>query len=902
MVGKVGDNLRMDYTAVGDTTNIAARLQNIAEPGSIIISESTRQPLEHFIKTVPLGPLHLKGRSSPVVAYQLVALQAGRSASEGVANRRLSAFVGRQRELAALDSLLAQIERGHGAAVGIVGEPGMGKSRLLLEFHHGIRDRLVTVLEARCISYGTTTPYLLVLDILRNSCGILDTDMPEVVAGKVRSELHDVGMNAEQDSPYLLHILGIKNEPALSPWESLDATKTNTFRVLRELTLRGCQRRPLVLALEDLHWIDKTSEEFFDLLSASLPDAQILIVSTYRHGYSPPWIGRSYTTQIALEPLARDDGLALVKALDNRIPSSAVPMVVEKAEGNPFFLEELARAVAELGGANPASSVPDTIHAVVSARIDRLPDPAKRLLQVASVIGREVPLGLLESVARQHGEVDVDLNLRTLTRAEFMYDRLVTDEPVYIFRHILMQEVAYASLPESRRRTYHGTVGEALEPLNDAHTDRVVELLAHHFGLSNENEKGVDYSLRAADKAQKRAAHVEALAFFDSALQQLNAMPETDANKHRRIDAVVKQAEVKFALGRHAEHITALEGIRGLIGTADGPRRASWHFWLSFLHGLTGTHPTVAIAECRVAIEIAKAEGLDEILASAECCLAQVLTVAGDMQGALDCGEHALVIFEAQQNAWWTCRTLWILAAAATARGEWPRALGYYRRALELGQNTKDARLIVNAWWRRAGTLIAQGDLMGGLECCRTASLLSPSPFDLASIKGVQGYGRVKAREIEAGIPDLEEAVVASEGSGVRYNWSHFGLRLAEAYVRLGQHGRARDLVERILACDRASGYRYHEGIALRVLSEVLLPSEPELAAECVEQALEVLTPIGARNDVAAALAVKGELRRMSGNHAEARELLQRSLALFEELGTLDGPAVVRAMLSRLEG
>jgi tetratricopeptide (TPR) repeat protein len=896
MVGKIGDNLRMDYTAVGDTTNIAARLQDLAEAGSIVISETSRQPVAELVKTEPLGQLQLKGTSTPVVAHRLIALRAGRSASESANNRRLSTFVGRQAELAALNARLAQIERGHGAAVGIVSEPGMGKSRLLLEFQHGIRDRRLTYLEARCLSYGTAIPYLLVLDVLRSNCSILDTDLPEVVARKVRSALEEVGMNADEDSPYLLHILGIKNEPTSGPWESLDAIKTNTFRVLRELSLRGSHRRPLILALEDLHWIDKTSEEFFDLLSASLPGAPILVLSTYRQGYSPPWIGRSYTTQIALEPLTADDGLALVESLERSVPSSIASIVVEKADGNPFFLEELARAVTEFHSL--ASPVPDTIQAVVSARIDRLPDTAKHLLQTASVIGREVPLSLLEAVSDGPGAVEV--NLQVLTRSEFMYDRLTTDEPVYIFRHVLMQEVAYASLPETRRRIYHGAIGVTLERVNDGHTDRVVELLAHHFVRSNDKERGVDYCLRAAEKAQRRSGHIEALAFFDSALQQLDGMPQTEANTGRRIDAVVRQAEVKFALGRHAQHITALEGIRDLIGRADGRRRASWHFWLSFLHSLTGTHPTLAIAECRIAIDIAKADGFDDILASAECCLAQVLTVAGDMQAALDFGEHALSIFETQRNAWWTCRTLWIVAAAATARGEWTRALGYYRRALEYGQSTQDVRLIVNAWWRTAGTLVARGDIAGGLEYCRTALSLSPSPFDLTSIKGVQGYCRVKAGEIEAGIPDLEEAVASSEGSGVRYNWSHFSLRLSEAYLRLGHHARARALLEGILAGSRESGYRYHEGIALRLLGEVLMPTESELAVGYLDQALEVLSLIGARNDLAVALAAKGQLRRISGNHAEARDLLQRSLALFEELGTLDGPPAVRAMLSEL--
>jgi len=896
-VGKIGDNIRMDYTAVGDTTNTAFRLQQLAEPGAILLSEHTRQRVAEYVRAEPLGSLQLKGKSGLTAAHRLLGLRPRRSPFEGLAQRRLSPFVGRERELVSFDEVLLRTEQGHGAAVGIVGEPGMGKSRLLLELRRRIQARRFTFLEARCASYTSSVPYALLLDMLRNNCGILDTDTPEMVGQKVRFGLAEAGMDPDENCPALLHILGIKDENASQRWTSADAFKAHTFDVLRELSRRGSQRRPLIFALEDLHWSDKVSEEFFTILGQSLPSSPILLIATYRPGYSPPWIGRSYASQLALQPLGVDEALIIVGSVERPLTPVAAQLIVEKAEGNPFFLEELAHAVAELEERQSAPSVPDSIHAVVSARIDRLPDQSKRLLQAASVIGREAPLHLLKAI--WDGPDDAEVHLRELTRSEFLYEKVGSEGPVYTFKHAVTQEVVYASLLEARRRAYHGAVAASLEQRSVGGTGPV-ELLAHHYGLSNAREKAVDFCLLAAEKAQRRWAHREALTYFESAMCVLDAMPRTADNIRRRIDAVVKQAEVKFALGRHAEHIAALEGIRELVGATDCLRRASWHFWLGFLHSLTGTHPSAAIVECRVAVEIATAEGFDEILACAESCLAQAYLVAGAVPAAQDVGEHALGLLEAQQNTWWMCRTLWILIGAANARGQWRRSLAYGQRALEAGRQTRDVRLTANGWWRTGSAHIARGDAAAGLECCATALAFGPGPFDVASIRAMRGYGRIKGGELTAGVADLEEAVTWFESSGVRYNWSLYGLRLAEGYLRLGDRSRAQALLERLLVNSQELGYRYHEGIGFRLLGELLTSTDLPAATRYIDQALSAFEQIGARNDVALTLGAKAELRRAAGDRAEARRLCEQSLALFEELETLDGPKAVRAALAGL--
>jgi tetratricopeptide (TPR) repeat protein len=802
-----------------------------------------------------------------------------------------------------MQDLLAQVEGGHGQAVGIVGEPGMGKSRLLLEFQQNQTKRRATYLEGRCLSYGRAIPYLPVLDILRNNCGITEVDSTTAIIDKVRYALQEVGMTPEEWAPFLLDVLGVKDGTdrlsALSP----EAIKARTFETLRQLSLRGSRRRPLLFAVEDLQWVDRTSEDFFTLLVESLPGAPILFLSTYRPGYRPPWMEKSYSTQIPLQPLSPQDSLSVVQSV-LQTPQAHGPLaqvIIAKAEGNPFFLEELARSMGEGSDLPPALPVPDTLQGVIMARIDRLPDRPKQLLQTASVLGREFSLRLLGTV--WEGPEPFEPHLRELARLEFLHEQTGPEEPTYVFKHALTQEVAYGSLLERYRRLCHGAVGLGLERLYAGRTDEVVELLAHHFGRSAESEKAVDYAILAAEKAQRRWANIEALAYFDAALKRLEGIPDTEPNRLRRIDAVIKQAEVKFALGRHAEHIQALEGIRDLVaGIADPQRRAAWHYWTGFLHSLTGGRPEVAIAHCREAVSVADAGGFDDTRAFAECCLAQVYTVAGALKDALAAGERALSAFETRGNVWWACRTLWHLSSAANALGEWEQSLEYCRRALDHGRVVNDLRLKVVGWWRTGSTHVQRGDPTAGLRCYEEALALSPIPFDAAMIGAGEGYGLIKAGQVGQGIAQLAKAVAWFDRSHLRYTRSSWALRLAEGHLRRGERGQARVILEEVLTTCRELGYRHLQGVAERLLGECLIPEDPVAASGHLEAASRTLEEVAARDEVARVLLGQAELRRAVGDPDEARRLLKRALAHFENLGTLDEPPRVRAALAALEG
>jgi len=743
--GSIGDRLPMDHTVIGDTANIAARLQQAAEPGTILVSEATRLLAQGFARIEPVGPLSLKGKAEPIAAYRLLEVSHRRAELRESTPARVAAFVDRENELALLSNFLRQAENGRGQMAGIVGEPGIGKSRLLAEFHRQIGHGRVFWVEGRCLSYGTQIPYLLILDLLRSNWGIGEADAPEAIADKVCSGLQAVGMDPDRDGAVLLHLLDIKNgggSPALSNPETV---KERAFEILRRLCVEASRRRPLVLVLEDLHWIDKVSEEFLGVLVEHVRDARILVLATYRPGYRPLWIDKSYAGQTPLQPLSRDDSIHMVRSMvrAERLVELVTEEIVTKADGNPFFLEQLALHPGEARDLRSDLMVPNTIHEVVMARIDRLPEGTKQLLQIASVIGREFSLPLLRSVWQGAGPLDSMLD--ELSDLEFIDERVETEGSVYVFRHALTQETAYGSLLERHRRAYHGAAAAALEELYRGRTDEV--------------EKFVDHALPAAEKSQRRWANNEALTYFSDALRRLGALPDNPANRLRSVDAVLKQAEVKFALGRHAEHIEALEQIRVLVDQTDDPRRrATWHCWIGFLQTIAGARLEVVIQHCRVAASIASGAGLEEIDTFAESCLTQVYLFTGRLHEAIEAGERALASFEGSGNLWWACRTIAHLSPTAIALADWDAGIKYCRRHLEYGPTLQDLRLKVIGLWLLGAAYIHQGDPKRGLQYCEEALGLGPLPYDAAMAKAVRGYGKVKAGLVGAGIGDLSEA------------------------------------------------------------------------------------------------------------------------------------------------
>jgi class 3 adenylate cyclase len=478
VVRAIGNDLHMDYTAVGQTTHVAARMEQLAQPGSTLLTAETLRLVEGLVRVTALGPIPVKGLDAPVEVFELVSASALRGRFPARVAGGLTRFVGRDTELAALQQLLERAGAGHGQIVAAVGEAGVGKSRLVYEFVHSHHTRGWRVLESASVSYGKATPYFPVVDLLKRYVHVEEGDDPRTIRAKVTGQILTLDESLQETLPALLSLLDALPED--SPFLELDLPqrRQRTLDGLKRILLRESQVQPLLLVFEDLHWIDSETQALLDSLIDSLPTARLLLLVNYRPEYQHGWGSKTYYTQLRLDPLSPASAEAVLDTLLGQDPS-LVPLkqlLIARTEGNPFFLEESVRTLVETGvlicepeayrltQALPTIQVPATVQAVLAARIDRLPPEEKGLLQTAAVVGTEAPLPLLQAIA-DLPEATLHRGLAHLQTAEFLYETRLFPEQVYTFKHALTHEVAYGSLLLERRRALHARIVEALEVL-----------------------------------------------------------------------------------------------------------------------------------------------------------------------------------------------------------------------------------------------------------------------------------------------------------------------------------------------------------------------------------------------------------------------------------------------------
>ena len=465
VVRTISNDLHMDYSAVGQTTHLAARMEQLATPGTILLTAATLRLVEGLVRVNPLGPMPVKGLTEPVEAYELLGASALRRRLQAAAARGLTRFVGRQHELDTLSQALEQARTGHGQVVALVGEAGVGKSRLVYEVVHSHRTQGWLVLESASVSYGKATAYFPVIDLLKRYAHVEDGDDTRTVRAKVTGQVLTLDAALQEALPALLGLLDAL--PDDSPFLTLDPPqrRQRTLDALKRLLLRESQEQPLLLVFEDLHWIDTETQALLDSLVESLPTVRLLLLVNYRPEYQHGWGSKTYYTQVRLDPLPPASADELLQALLGADPSlePLKRLLIERTEGNPFFLEESVRALVETGvlvgapgayrlaQALPAIQVPATVQAVLAARIDRLPPEEKRLLQTAAVIGTEVPFALLQAIAELPEEA-LHRGLAHLQAAEFLYETRLFPERDFTFKHALTHEVAYSGLLQERRR------------------------------------------------------------------------------------------------------------------------------------------------------------------------------------------------------------------------------------------------------------------------------------------------------------------------------------------------------------------------------------------------------------------------------------------------------------------
>ena len=587
VVRSIGSDLHMDYTAVGQTTHLAARMEQMAMPGTILLPPPTLALVEGYVLTRALGLRPVKGLDAPIEVYELTGAAPIRSRLHAAAARGLTRFVGRDSEIAQLARARDRAHAGAGQLVAVVGEPGVGKSRLYWEF---IRSHLTEgslVLESTSVSYGKATAYLPVIDLLRAYFRIGERDEARVVREKVTGKLLTLDENLRPALAPLLALLGAAGaDPA---WEGLGAVERRhrTFDAIKHLVLRESRVQPVALLFEDLHWIDDETQGLLDTLVESLPNARLLLLVNYRPEYQHGWGGKSYYTQLRIDPLGTASAAELLDGLVG-VDRSLEPLkrlLLNRTEGNPFFLEESVRTLVESGvlvgergsfrlaRALEATHVPATVQAVLAARIDRLPPPVKHLLQSAAVIGKTVALTLLETVA-DLAALELRRGLAQLQAAEFLYESGLFPELEYTFKHALTLEVAYQSLLRERRRTLHAGVLAALEARSRELGPLNVEVLAHHAVRAERWEPAASYLYRAGAKAQAEARFGPAVDFYAAAVDALQRL-STAADPRLELEVYLELWSTRISTNR----VDGLDELAGRVETLArrleaGPRLA----------------------------------------------------------------------------------------------------------------------------------------------------------------------------------------------------------------------------------------------------------------------------------------------------------------------------------------
>jgi DNA-binding NtrC family response regulator/tetratricopeptide (TPR) repeat protein len=890
---------------VGETLTLPVRLSGFAVPGEILLSAHAGRLAEGWCEIERREIRLTGGEGECLVAYALIRLGAQPSPLERMGQRALSRFVGRERELATLRDILAQVQGGRGQVVGIVGEPGVGKSRLLYEFHRRLRSDQVLDLEADCSSYSTSVPYMPLRDLLKAYFHLEDRDGGQPMREQITSRLRGLD---ETLSPTLPAFLTLLDVPVDDPqWHALDPSqrRQRILEALKHLLLRESQVQPVVLIVENLHWIDTETQAFLDSLVDSLPTVRLLLLVSYRPEYQHGWAGKTFYAQLRLDPLPRDSAQELLGELlgDDAGLTPLKPRLIEWTEGNAFFLEESIQTLVEtrvlvgapgsyqLAKAVPSIQVPATVQAVLTARIDRLTPEVKAILQSAAVIGRDVPFALLQRIV-ELSEEKLRHGMATLQAAEFLYETRLFPEREHTFKHALTHEVAYGSLLQERRRMLHVRILTALEELYANRIAEQVDRLAHHAIHGEVWDKALTYCQQAGAMAYDRAAFREAVAAFEQALQALAHLPENGDTRVLAIELRLALGGALRLLGEYGRHL-ALSGEAEALARALDDRARLVRVLTEIA---TGLRVTGALDGARAvgwqALELAAALGESALQGQAVHRLGQVYYALGDFGRAAELLRRNVEAADRESGTpstdWqiesraWLARTLGSLGAFAEGRRHGEEAL---RLATLAGRGATPITVHTCLGYMH----LAQGDLAHAIRVFEQGLALCRASGHRSNLRGIAaglGYAAALHGRVAEGRALLEDGISEAIHEGQR-QYPQWVAWLSEVCRLAGRGEEAWQYARQALDLARQQKARGDEALAQHQLGVVLAHTDPfdvALAERHYRQALALAETLGMRPLQAHCHLGLGTLYVKTGLRERARAELATAIALYRAM------------------
>ena len=931
VVRAIDSDLHMDYTAVGQTTHLAARMEQMARPGSVLVTAATLQLAEGYIQVKPLGPIPIRGLADPLEVCELLGAGPTRTYLQAFAARGLTRFVGRQAEFEALRQALERAGAGHGQVVAVMGEPGVGKTRLFYEFIRSHRTRGWLVLESRSVSWGKATAYLPLSDLLKLYFQVEERDEARTIREKVAGKLVTLDTALGPTLPAFLTLLDIPVEEA--SWQALDPPqrRQRTLEAMKRLVLRESQVQPLLLVVENLHWIDAETQAFLDSVIESLPTGRILLLVNYRPDYQHGWGSRTYYMQLRLDPLPRESAEELLDVLvgDDASLHPLRRMLIERTEGNPFFLEESIRTLVETQGlvgeqgsyrlarALPGIQVPATVQAVLAARIDRLAPDEKRLLQTAAVIGTDVSYTPLHTVAGMP-EAALRQGLARLQAAEFLYETCLFPDFAYTFKHALTHEVAYHSLLLERRRDLHERTAQAMEALWHDELEEHYSELAHHYSRSGNTAKAVTYCQRAGHQAVQRSANADAISHLTTALELFQTLPDTAERTQQEVDLLTTLGPALIVTKGYAapevEHVyaRARELCRQL-----GESLQLFHVLRGlFIFYLNRGALQTARELGEQLLILAQRQHAPPLLLEAHFAVGATLFWLGEVIPAHAHLEQGMALYDPHQHhshAFLYGQDPGVACLSLAALALW--VLGYPDQALARIHEALTLAYERPHPFSLARALIYTGRLhqfrgephltQARAEAAVTLSTEQGLVYWCAEGTILRGWALAAQGQSVEGIAQMCQGLATHQATGAELVRPYLLPLLAETYAQGGRVDEGLRVLDQALVSVHTTGERWWEAELHRLKGELLLALSAEKYAEaetCFHQALD-----SARRQEAKALELRAamslaHLWQQQGRRAEAQALLAPIYGWFTEGFDTADLQEAKALLAELEG
>ena len=901
VVGTLGNDLRVEFKAVGDTVNLASRMEGLAKSGSTYVTEATFRLTEGYFRYEALGELKIKGKSAPVRAYRVIGPKNRRTRFDVSASSGLTSFIGRERELELLIDGFQRAKDGRGQAFSIVSEAGVGKSRLLYEFRKAIASEDVTFLEGKCLSYSQGVPYHLHIDTLKANFDIRDDDRETTIRKKVQKGLSIVDVDEDATLPFILELLSVKvselDFTAISP----EVKKERILSALKKIVLKGSEIRPLVLAYEDLHWIDNSSFDYLKYLLEVIPGARILLIFTYRPEFTNNFGAKSYHSQIVLNRLSNRESLTMVHqildaaALDRKLEE----YILEKTDGVPFFIEELIKSfretniIKEIGGAYciikdmEKISIPASVQDVIMVRIDALPETGKRLLQTAAVIGREFNHDLMKHMTNLTQD-ELLSTLSLLKETEHLYERGIYPHSTYIFKHALTQEMAYNSLLSKSKKSIHEKIGKSIEQVRSNNLEEHYEILVYHYRRSDNHASTLKFLDLANQKAARLCAMNEAKSYFDESMRLLDDLDESEENRFRRISLLARQGTVIELLLKFKEYYDLLIRYESLAREIDNPElMGAFYVQLGQCHFAFG-HYGQALETLSRAAALCVSAGDAENAAHAYAYLILTHLDQGNYEETLNLKDDLVRISDKRSNVRWYVRGVSALGNAYSYLGKWDHAIQEGKSALKIAMQTNDDSLVSLAASNLSLSYCLQGNTDEALNYGWLAVEKATTPGDTSRSKRSLGWVLCRAGKTEIGIKYLEDAVLPIfQSGGFRAFEIPLQCYLGDGYWIDGDYQKASQVLKKGLKMAEKSNARFFIGFVSRIMAQIYTENDPLEAELLFKRSIDIFKSLKAENEMAMAMVGYGWLFKSQNNDSMAHEYFQQALEIFDRLGTI---------------